>query len=66
MAKKQYKIPETIIVASYSVTHLLDGSPDPGNGNGEAKRNFNLSDNWEESSDGTVSQWPKQKSLWDD
>ena len=63
MAKKQYKIPETIIVASYTVTHLLDES---GNGNGEAKRNFNLSDNWEESSDGTVSQWPKQKSLWDD
>lgn len=65
MAKKQYKIPETIIVASYTVTHLLDDS-DPGNGNGEAKRNFNLSDNWEESSDGNVSQWPKQKSLWDD
>lgn len=63
MAKKQYKIPETIIVASYNVNHFLC---DSGNGPGEAKRNFNLSDNWEESSDGTVSQWPKQKSLWDD
>lgn len=65
MAKKQYKIPETIIVASYSVTHLLCDS-DPGNGNGEAKRNFNFGDNWEESSDDGDSQWPKQKSLWDD
>lgn len=53
MAKKQYKIPETIIVASYNVNHFLC---DSGNGPGEAKRNFNLSDNWEESSDGTVSQ----------
>lgn len=64
MAKKQYKIPETIIVASYTVTHLLKA--DSGNGNGEAKRNFNFGDNWEESSDDGDSQWPKQKSLWDD
>lgn len=58
--KKKYIIPKTELVRQTVEFQLLTGTDD-GNLYG-AKKNFSDF----ESSDGTVSQWPKQKSLWDD
>ena len=60
--KKKYIIPKTELVRQTVEFQLLAGTvEDDGNLYG-AKKNFSDF----ESSDGTESQWPKQKSLWDD